>query len=128
MAEANRKSLRRKSLPQTTREKAEKTRVEAERRSVGKHNDEQNSGKARVNAERRSVVKLTAKQKYNKASRLEVERRIGESLQACSNRLIDKRHCYATRSATVADRVASSVLVLGKETHVAEKKSDSAST
>ena len=46
-----------------TNEKAEKTRVEAERRSAVKVTAKQKYEKARVDAERRSVVKLSVEQK-----------------------------------------------------------------
>jgi hypothetical protein len=82
---------------------AEKARVDAERRSVVKHMYEQSSKKARVEAQRRSVIKLVDEQKYEKA-RVEAKSRTGESSQATTIRLIDKRHSYATRSMTVANR------------------------
>ena len=72
-----------------------------------------------MEAERRSVIKLLVEQKFTKA-RVEVERRTIESSQAASIRLIDKRHSYATRSMTVADRAISNVLVLDRELNVVQ--------
>jgi len=95
----------------TVEQKTEKARVDDERRSVIKLTDEQKSEKARVEVERRSVTKLTARQKFEKA-RVEDEWRSRESSQAETIRLIDKRHSYATRSMTVANRAISNVLGL----------------
>ena len=95
----------------------EKVRVEVERRSVTKLIVEQNSEKARVEAKSRSIIKLTDEQKSKKA-RVEAERRFGESSQAAAIRLIDKRHSYATRSMTIANRAISNVLDMGGELNI----------
>ena len=87
----------------------EKTRFKVERQRVVKLSvNEQKYKKARAEAERRSVVKLTVEHKFEKA-RDDTERRIGESSQATSIRFIDKRHSYATRSMTAANRDISNV-------------------
>ncbi len=66
MAEAIRKSLRHKSLPQTTEEKAKKARVEANMRSA---------------------IKLTAKQKYEKE---ELKPRVGVPLNLIVSKSIKR--------------------------------------
>ena len=53
---------------------------------------------------------LTAEQKAEKV-RIEIERRNAESSKAASVRLLDRRHRYATRSATVADSIVANALV-----------------
>ena len=72
-AHATKKSLLRKSYPQTIDEKLDKAIVRAERRSVIKLTAEQKFEKARFEKERRSDVKQTAEQKYGKA-RVDSER------------------------------------------------------
>ncbi len=62
--------------------------------------------------------------KKSEKARVEVERRFGESSEAATIRLIDKRHSYATRFMIVADRVISNVLVLGRELDVVQQERD----
>ena len=122
-ANASRNSTRRKLHPLTVDEKAEKARAEAERRSVAgveflaaeatrilarsKINPltvEQKAKKAVADAVRNRQSRLTVEQKAEKV-RIETERRNAESSQVAGVRLLDQRHRYATRSATVADSV-----------------------
>ena len=60
---------------------------------------------------------LTAEQKADKV-RIETERRNAESSQDVVDRLLDKRHRDATRSATVADSVVANHLVSNKVLNV----------
>ena len=99
---------RRSVIKLTAEQKSEKARVEAERRSVIKLTADQNSEKAKVEAERRSIIKLIDEQTSKKA-RVEAKRWFGESSQAAAIRWIDKRHSYAPRSMTVANRAISNV-------------------
>jgi len=122
-AEVMRKSSRRKRHPPIDEEKSEKAGVEVERRSVIKLTVDQNFKKARVEATRRSSIKLTVEQKSKKA-RVEAKRRAGESSQAATIRLMDKRHSYATRSTTVEDRAIPNVIVVGRELTIVQPESD----
>jgi hypothetical protein len=110
-----RKSLHRKSRPLIDEQRVQEAVVDAGRERHVRLTAVQRSEKARVEAERNSAVKLTVEHKFENA-RFEVDRRTGKSSQAAAIRLIDKRHCYVTRSSTVADRVVpTNVLVLGRE-------------
>ena len=134
--EASRLLTRRKLHPLTVDEKAEKVRVETERRNVEgaeflaveaarksarrKTNPltaDQKAKKAVANAIRYRQSRLTVEQKAEKV-RIETERRNAESSQAEVIRLIDQRHRYATRSATVADSVVANALVLNNVMNV----------
>jgi hypothetical protein len=120
-AEAFRKSTRRKSHPVTIEEKAEKARLEAKRQSVARaellaveasrlsaHRKtnpstvEKKAKKIVADAVRYRQCRLTVDQQAEQV-RIETERRNAESSQAAFVRLLDRRHRYATRSATVAD-------------------------
>jgi hypothetical protein len=63
-------------------------------------------------------------QLINSLKRLELklrDGRVGESSQIGAIRLIDNRYSYATRSATVADRSISNVLLLlGRELDIVQ--------
>jgi hypothetical protein len=54
--------------------------------------------------------------------RVEAKRRTGGDSQAEAIQLIDKRHSYATRRMTVADRAILNVLILGRELNVVQPK------
>ena len=69
-----------------------------------------------ADATRYRKPRLTVEQKAN--VRMETERRNAESAQAAAVRLLDKRHCYATRSVTTAERAAANALVLGRMPNV----------
>jgi hypothetical protein len=126
---ASRLSTRRKSHPLKVDEKAEKVRVETERLHVAgadflvveaarlsahrKTNPltvEQKAKKAVANATRNRQSRLTVEEKAEKV-RIETERRNAECLQAAVVQLLDHRHRYATRSATVADSVVANASV-----------------
>ena len=60
-------------------------------------------------------LNLRLKKSLKRLDRVEVERRVGESSEAATIRLIDnKRHCYATRSTTVAARADLNVFLGAK--------------
>ena len=126
--EASRLSTRRKLHPLTVDEKAEKARADPERRSVA--GVELLAAEAIRKSTQRKTNPLTAEQKAkktvadvvrNRQSRLGVdqkaekvridnERRNAESSQAAVVRLLDRRHRYATRSATVTDSAVANAL------------------
>ena len=57
-------------------------------------------------------LNLRLKKSLKRLDRVEVERRVGESSEAATIRLIDnKRHCYATRSTTVAPTALDNMVV-----------------
>ena len=141
VAEASRNSTRRKLHPLTVDEKAEKVRVETERRNAAgaeflaveaarksarrKTNPltaEQKAKNCVANDTRYRKPRLTVEQKAENV-RIEIERRNAESSQAASIRLLDKRHRYATRSATVVDSVLANALVSNNVLNV-QPKSD----
>ena len=95
-AEAIRKSSHRKTNPST---------------------DEQKAKKALANATRYQQTRLIVEQKAEKV-RIETERRNAESSKAAVFRLLDQRHRYATRSATVADSIVANTLILNMVLHV----------
>jgi hypothetical protein len=120
----------------TVDDKSEKARVDAERRNVAgaeflvveatrllarlKTNPltvEQRAEKAVVYATRYRQTRLTVEQKAEKV-RFETERRNAESEQAAVVRLLDRRHHYATRSATVDDSVVANASVSNKVLNV----------
>ena len=130
--EASRLSTRRKSHPMTVEEKAEKARLKAKRRSaagaeflateaarlsahrkINPSTVEQKAKKAVADATSNRQTRLTTDKKAEKV-RIETERRNAESSQVAIVRLVDQRHCYATRSATVADSVVANALVSNK--------------
>ena len=61
--------------------------------------------------------------KNQKKVRIETERRNAKSSQAAYVRLLDRRHRYATRSATVVDSVVANASVLNNVLNV-QPKSD----
>ena len=122
VAEASRKSTRRKSHPLIVNEKTEKARVDAGRQKATgaefliakaarlsarlntKPLTDEQKAKNVADAVRYQQSRLTIEQKAEKV-RIETERRNAKSSQAAAVRLLNKRHCYATRSATVTDSV-----------------------
>jgi hypothetical protein len=135
-AKASRKSTRRKLHPLTADEKAETARAEAKRRNVtgaeflaaeatrksarSKINpltDEQKAKKAVADAVRNGQSRLIVDQTTEKV-RIETERRNAESFQVATVRLIDRRHRYATRFATITDFVDANASVSNKELNV----------
>ena len=135
-AEASRLSTRRKSHSLTVDEKAEKARPEAERRNVTRAEmvvaeairksarrktdpltAEQKAEKSVADATRYRETRLTVDQKAEKV-RIETERWNAESSQVAIVRLLDRRHRYATRSATVVDSAVTNAQVSNKVLNV----------
>ena len=134
--ETSRKSTRRKFHSLIVDDKSEKARVDAERRNAAcaeflvaeatrfsarfKTNPltvEQRAQKAVADASRYRQTRLTVDKKAEKV-RTDTERRNAESSQAVVDRLLDKRHRYATRSATVVDSVVANTSVTNKVLNV----------
>ena len=140
-ANASRNSTRRKLHPLTVEEITEKARAEAEKRSVAEAEflvpeatrisarrkinpltAEQKAEKAVADVVRNRQSRLTVDQKAEK-DRIETERRNAENSQATVVQLLDRRHRYATRSATVADSVVANASISNKVLNV-QPKSD----
>ncbi len=84
---------------------------------------EQKAEKAVADASRYRQSRLAGEQKAEKV-RIETERRNAESSQVAVVRLLDSRHRYATRSATVADFVVANASVSNKVLNVHKIESD----
>ena len=84
---------------------------------------EQKAKKAVAHAVRNRQSRRSVDQKAEKV-RINTERRNAESSQVAGVRLLDRRHRYATRSATVADSVVANASVSNKALNV-QPKSDS---
>ena len=78
---------------------------------------EQKANKAVKNATRNRQSRLTVDQKAEKV-RIETERRNAGSAQVAAFRLLDKRHHYANRSATVAESVVANASVSNNVSNV----------
>ena len=75
---------------------------------------EQKTEEALADKGRYRTTRLTVEQKSKINVRIETEKRYAESLQVATVRLLDKRHQYATRLATVADSVVADASVSNK--------------
>jgi hypothetical protein len=64
-----------------------------------------------------NLDRLTVEKKTENV-RIETERRYAESSQAAAFRLLDQRHRYATRYATVADSIVANASVSNKVLNV----------
>ena len=78
---------------------------------------EQKAKKTVANGVRSRQSRLTVEKKAKKV-RIKTERRNAESSRAAIVRLLDRRHRYATRFATVADFVVANASVLNKVLNV----------